>query len=124
MAAVVDSGLPRPTDEQAAVVRAALGRRFAVITGGPGTGKTTIVLALVRALVRLGLAPEQIALAAPTGKAANRLEEALREGLGRLADADARSPASPPRPCTGASATRRTAGPSPSARTTACPTAR
>jgi exodeoxyribonuclease V alpha subunit len=65
-------------------VRAALGRRFTVITGGPGTGKTTIVLALVRALVRLGLAPESVALAAPTGKAANRLDEALRQGLARL----------------------------------------
>jgi exodeoxyribonuclease V alpha subunit len=78
------TGVPRPTEEQAAVVRAALRGRFTVITGGPGTGKTTIVLALVRALVRLGLAPETIALAAPTGKAANRLDEALREGLQRL----------------------------------------
>jgi exodeoxyribonuclease V alpha subunit len=86
VAAVVSSGVPRPTDEQASVVRAALDRRFAVITGGPGTGKTTIVLALVRALVRLGLAPEAIALAAPTGKAANRLEEAVREGLDRLTE--------------------------------------
>lgn len=84
VAAVVASASPRPTDEQAEVVRAALGRRFAVVTGGPGTGKTTIVLALVRALVRLGLPPRAIALAAPTGKAANRLEEALRDGLGRV----------------------------------------
>jgi exodeoxyribonuclease V alpha subunit len=81
VAEVVATATPRPTDEQAAVVRAVLGRRFAVVTGGPGTGKTTIVLALVRALVRLGLQPAEIALAAPTGKAANRLEEALRAGL-------------------------------------------
>ena len=66
------------TDEQRAAVRAALGRRLAVITGGPGTGKTTVVLALVRALVRVGVAPEAIALAAPTGKAANRLDETVR----------------------------------------------
>jgi exodeoxyribonuclease V alpha subunit len=98
VAAVVESGLPRPTDEQAAVVRAALGRRFAVITGGPGTGKTTIVLALVRALVRLGVPAEDIALAAPTGKAANRLEEALREGLERSsAPEDQAVRAAPPR---------------------------
>jgi exodeoxyribonuclease V alpha subunit len=84
VAEVEASAVPRPTEEQGAVVRAALGRRFTVITGGPGTGKTTIVLALVRALVRLGLSPESIALAAPTGKAANRLDEALRQGLARL----------------------------------------
>jgi exodeoxyribonuclease V alpha subunit len=90
MAEVEESAAPRPTEEQAAVVRAALDRRFTVVTGGPGTGKTTIVLTLVRALVRLGLTPESIALAAPTGKAANRLDEALREGLARLpAAADA-----------------------------------
>src|SRR6185436_1510674 len=81
VAEVEATAVPRPTDEQGAVVRAALGRRFTVITGGPGTGKTTIVLALVRALVRLGLPPDAIALCAPTGKAANRLDEALREGL-------------------------------------------
>jgi exodeoxyribonuclease V alpha subunit len=64
-------------DEQRAAVGAALGRRLAVITGGPGTGKTTIVVRVVQALLRLGLRPEDIALAAPTGKAAHRLEEAL-----------------------------------------------
>jgi exodeoxyribonuclease V alpha subunit len=84
VAEVEATAVPRPTEEQSGVVRAALGRRFTVITGGPGTGKTTIVLALVRALARLGVAADEIALAAPTGKAANRLEEALREGLGRL----------------------------------------
>jgi exodeoxyribonuclease V alpha subunit len=72
---------PRPpSDEQRAAVRAALGARLAVVTGGPGTGKTTVVVSLVRALLRLGVAPEAIALAAPTGKAANRLEEALAGG--------------------------------------------
>jgi exodeoxyribonuclease V alpha subunit len=85
VAEVVASAALPPTDEQAAVVKAALGRRFAVITGGAGTGKTTIALSLLRALVRLGVSPDAIALAAPTGKAANRLDEALREGLGRLA---------------------------------------
>jgi exodeoxyribonuclease V alpha subunit len=70
-----------PTEEQAAAVSRALSGRFAVITGGPGTGKTTIALTLVRALLALGVAPRSIALAAPTGKAANRLDETLRAGL-------------------------------------------
>lgn len=57
---------------------------FAVISGGPGTGKTSIVVTLLRCLVRLGVAPDRIALAAPTGRAAQRLTDALRTGLSRL----------------------------------------
>jgi exodeoxyribonuclease V alpha subunit len=88
VARVVDAACagatPAPSDEQRAAVRAALGQRVAVVTGGPGTGKTTIALVLVRALARLGVAPDAIGLCAPTGKAANRLEQALRGGLGAL----------------------------------------
>lgn len=83
--AVVSSAVPRPSSEQAAAVEAALSSRLAVIAGGPGTGKTTIVVAIVRALARLGVPPAAVALAAPTGKAANRLEEAVRAGLAGLA---------------------------------------
>jgi exodeoxyribonuclease V alpha subunit len=88
LADAVASAAPCPSEEQQTAVRRALAGRLGVITGGPGTGKTTIVLTLVRTLVRLGVAPEAIALAAPTGKAANRLGEALREGLGRLPGSD------------------------------------
>jgi exodeoxyribonuclease V alpha subunit len=84
VAAVVETARPRPTDEQAAAVRAALVRPLTVVSGGPGTGKTTIVLAIVRALSRLGLPVEALALAAPTGKAANRLEESIAAGIARL----------------------------------------
>jgi exodeoxyribonuclease V alpha subunit len=80
----IDSARPRPTDEQAAAVRAALRGRLTVVSGGPGTGKTTIVLAIVRALGRLGLPVEALALAAPTGKAANRLAESIKQGLARM----------------------------------------
>ena len=62
----------------------ALAQNFAVVSGGPGTGKTSIVLTLLRCLVRLGVAPERIALAAPTGRAAQRLGEAIRGGLGKI----------------------------------------
>ena len=57
LAAVVADAVPAPTLEQQAAVRAAVQRRLAVVSGGPGTGKTTIVLALVRTLVRLGVRP-------------------------------------------------------------------
>ncbi len=59
-------------------------RRLSVIAGGPGTGKTTTVarvLALLQAqAIAAGERPPLIALAAPTGKAAARLEDAVREG--------------------------------------------
>jgi exodeoxyribonuclease V alpha subunit len=76
--------VPSPSDEQRAAVAAALGRRLGVIAGGPGTGKTTAALLLLRSLARLGVAPAAIALAAPTGKAASRLEEDVRTRLAAL----------------------------------------
>ena len=79
-------GAPAPSDEQKAAVVAALGRRLGVISGGPGTGKTTTALLLVRSLARLGVPPAAIALAAPTGKAKSRLEEDFRARLGNLRD--------------------------------------
>ncbi|HTU87083.1 MAG TPA: exodeoxyribonuclease V subunit alpha [Solirubrobacteraceae bacterium] len=53
--------------------------RLAVIAGGPGTGKTTRVAQIVGELLEAGGEPPLIALAAPTGKAAARLEEAVHE---------------------------------------------
>jgi len=52
-----------------------------LITGGPGTGKTSIVMSLLRLMARLEVEPESMAVAAPTGKAANRLGEAIRADL-------------------------------------------
>jgi len=59
--------------EQRDAVALALGSDLCVITGGPGTGKTTIVKVLVAAAALRG---ETWALAAPTGRAAQRLGEA------------------------------------------------
>ncbi len=64
------------TEQQRAIVAAAH-QPLTVISGGPGTGKTSIVVSLLRLLLRLGVPVESIALAAPTGKAANRMEEAV-----------------------------------------------
>jgi exodeoxyribonuclease V alpha subunit len=85
---VVAIALPTPSDEQKAAVATVLGRQLGVISGGPGTGKTTTALTLVRCLVRLGIPPVAIALSAPTGKAASRLEDDLRSRLHALATLD------------------------------------
>jgi exodeoxyribonuclease V alpha subunit len=61
-----------PTDDQWAVVQAVLDQRLAILTGGPGTGKT----AVMRVLVDLLHAERRtVRLCAPTGKAARRLAE-------------------------------------------------
>lgn len=70
-------------------VGAALGvlNYFTVISGGPGTGKTATVVRLMALLLEQSAARDEelrIALAAPTGKAAARLKESVREARGAL----------------------------------------
>jgi len=67
----------------------ALTKRFCVISGGPGTGKTSIV-AIILALLLKQAEPERlrIALAAPTGKAAAKLQEAIRSMKTKLSCPD------------------------------------
>ena len=71
---------PAPDLQRFAGATAVL-RRFSVIAGGPGTGKTTTVARVLALLhdqaAARDLSPPRIALAAPTGKAAARLEEAV-----------------------------------------------
>lgn len=73
------------TDWQRVAVALAARSGFAIITGGPGTGKTTTVLrmlALLQAMqLEQGLQPLHIKLAAPTGKAAARLNESIASNL-------------------------------------------
>ncbi len=84
--ATLDLFAPPPEpDWQQLACALALRQRFSVISGGPGTGKTTTVVKLLALL--LELAEEQlpvIKLAAPTGKAAARLSESIAGALGRL----------------------------------------
>lgn len=74
------------SDEQKAAVRRAAGQSLTFVAGGPGTGKTSIVVAMLRVLVRLGLDPASVALAAPTGKAAWRMGDAISSALDAVAD--------------------------------------
>src|SRR3954469_8409615 len=81
--APADVSAPAPTsDAQRVAVEVALRRRFTVIAGGPGTGKTTTVARIVPRLVGGGTAPPLIALAAPTAVAAARLAEAVQQETG------------------------------------------
>ena len=99
--AVLDRIFPKSdprNDRPRAAAWAALRHRLCVVSGGPGTGKTTTVAVIVALLVGLGAAdPGRVALAAPTGKAAARLQEAvrkeLREGRGGRAPLAAEVPA-------------------------------
>ena len=63
----------RLSETQAQALQAALDHKVMVITGGPGTGKTTVVNAVLKIFER---ASARVLLAAPTGRAAKRLNEA------------------------------------------------
>ena len=75
----IEKGVKYNTDQKNAI-RAALENRVSIITGGPGTGKTTIINAIVQLYIRLnGVNPKDvlahIALLAPTGRASKKMSE-------------------------------------------------
>ncbi|MDD3928161.1 MAG: ATP-dependent RecD-like DNA helicase, partial [bacterium] len=77
--AAAEDGQPAPagrinlSPQQVKAVEASLQKRLLIVTGGPGTGKTTIIKAIIDAHSRSG---RNIALCAPTGRAAKRMAEA------------------------------------------------
>ncbi|MEZ8721130.1 exodeoxyribonuclease V subunit alpha [Vibrio pomeroyi] len=86
---VLDSLVPLSVclNWQKVAAAVALSRRFAVISGGPGTGKTTTVTKLLSAMVEQSLSQGKtptIKLVAPTGKAAARLTESIGKAIEQL----------------------------------------
>lgn len=71
-------------DMQRMACEVAAQNRITLITGGPGTGKTTTVVKLLSLLVRTSPRALQIHLAAPTGKAAARLTESISHALTQM----------------------------------------
>ncbi|MDK4684239.1 exodeoxyribonuclease V subunit alpha [Kingella negevensis] len=71
------------SEDQQAAAALALQENFILISGGPGTGKTTTVAKLLGLLCQNKTLPH-IALAAPTGKAAARLSEALQNAVHQI----------------------------------------
>jgi exodeoxyribonuclease V alpha subunit len=91
---VVDVGrlFPSGFEEQRRAADIALSSGLTVLTGGPGTGKTTTIARLLALLAEQAEAEgnprPRIALAAPTGKAAARLQQAVQLEIGSLGPAD------------------------------------
>jgi exodeoxyribonuclease V alpha subunit len=71
-------------DLQRVAAEQALRKRFLVISGGPGTGKTTTVVKILALLQNASPVKLRIALAAPTGKAAMRLQESIAGSINDL----------------------------------------
>jgi len=74
------------TNDQAKAAVCALENRLTIISGGPGTGKTTTVVSILELLRESGYytSPTDCLLLAPTGKAADRLRQSILGGLDRL----------------------------------------
>ncbi len=86
--APIERLFPPGYEEQRTAAEIALSQAVTVLTGGPGTGKTTTVARLLALLVEqselAGVPRPRIALAAPTGKAAARLAEAVAAEVEKL----------------------------------------
>ena len=75
------------SDDQLSALQMALSRRLCIISGGPGTGKTSIVVNILRCLYRTHRAGS-VLLCAPTGRAAQRMTESIHAQASRMSDED------------------------------------
>ncbi len=86
--ATAGAGAAPPDAAQRRAAEAAVRRHLAVIAGGPGTGKTTTVAKVAALLIEQALAAgrplPQLVLAAPTGKAAARMQEVVHQAAEQL----------------------------------------
>ncbi|MBW1784138.1 MAG: exodeoxyribonuclease V subunit alpha [Deltaproteobacteria bacterium] len=69
---------------QVDAIRLCLRSQFSIISGGPGTGKTSLMVNILRCLQRAGIGPEEILLGAPTGRAAQRMTEAIQYNISTI----------------------------------------
>ena len=78
-------GLPIEKDKhQVEAIRLSLRSQFSIISGGPGTGKTSLMVNIIRCLMRAGIRAEEILLGAPTGRAAQRMTEAVQYNINTI----------------------------------------
>ncbi len=68
-------------DIQIKAIKLAVESSFGIISGGPGTGKTSLMVNILRCLVRSGCNSSAIMLGAPTGRAAQRITDAVSDNI-------------------------------------------
>lgn len=87
---VSEKGRPiAPDPYQTEAIRLTLRHQFSIVSGGPGTGKTSLMVNILRCLVRAGIDADDILLAAPTGRAGQRMTEALQKHIRTVRDPSA-----------------------------------
>jgi len=75
--------------QQLEAIRLALTSQFSIISGGPGTGKTSLMVNILRCLVRAGVPVSHIIFGAPTGRAAQRMTETVHSNIATIQEPSA-----------------------------------
>jgi exodeoxyribonuclease V alpha subunit len=79
--------------QQVEAIRLALKSQFSIISGGPGTGKTSLMVNILRCLVREDIPVSRIILGAPTGRAAQRMTETIQNNIASIQELSAKDSA-------------------------------